>query len=173
MTGALACPGITSTGINTFSGTNQFNSNISLPAAYNATPNTALPTMSQIGGSNKQVAASIAYTSGTITNLKTISLNQGCYLLIYRVMLYNPSATNATVGALAASISTTPNALDDDFRNSNFYSTSIGQAGQTSISGSGYYQMNTGASTTLYLNYYATASASVNVSGYIQAIRIA
>ena len=173
MTGALSCLGLTSTtGTNTLGGTIQINTNIALPTVYNANPNTAVPTISQLGGNNKQVATAVAYTASTNTNIKTISLNQGMYLLIYRVVLTNTSAAAVTVSAFSISVSTANSALDEDYRVSNYATQTIAATtGQTSLNGSAYYSLNTGTST-LYLNYFATASASVNVGGYIQAVRI-
>jgi len=180
MTGALSCRGFTSTtGTNTLggtvslSGTVSLNTNVALPTAYNASPNTAVPTISQLGGTNKQVATAAIYTLSTISNIKTISLNQGMYLLIYRVVLTNTSAAAVTVSAFSISVSTANNALDNDFRSSNYATQTIAATtGQTSLDGCGYYSLSTGASATLYLNYFATASAAVNVAGFVQAVRI-
>ena len=174
MTGALSCLGLTSTsGTNTLGGTIQVNTNIALPTVYNASPNTAVPTISQLGGNSKQIATAISYTATTNTNIKTISLNQGIYLLIYRVVLTNTSAAAVTVSAFSISVSTANNTLDEDYRVSNYSTQTIGATtGQTSLNGCGYYSLSTGSSATLYLNYFATASAAVNVAGYVQAVRI-
>jgi len=180
MTGGLSCLGLTSTtGTNTLggtvslSGTISLNTNVALPTAYNASPNTAVPTISQLGGTNKQVATAAVYSLSTISNIKTISLNQGIYLLIYRVVLTNTSAAAVTVSAFSISVSTANNALDNDYRCSNYATQTIAAStGQTSLDGCGYYALNTGTSATLYLNYFATASAAVNVAGFIQAVRI-
>jgi hypothetical protein len=181
MTGALSCIGLTSTtGTNTLggtvnlSGTISLKSNVALPTAYNASPNTAVPTISQLGGTNKQsVATPAAYAASAITNLKTISLNQGIYLLIYRVVLTNTSAAASTVSAFSISVSTANNLLDDDFRVSNYATQTIAATtGQTSLSGCGYYSLSTGTTATLYLNYFATASAATTIGGFIQAVRV-
>ena len=172
MTGGLACLGLTTTGTNVLSGNNQFNSNLALPNLYNSLPNNAVPTISQLGGINKQIATAIPYTSSVKTNIKTISLNQGCYLLIYRVALTNSSGISLNVTSFAASVSTTNNNLDDDYCESNYATQVIPSTAQTSLSGCFYYNLATGTSVTLYLNYFASASASVDVSGYIQAVRI-
>ena len=174
MTGALSCRGFTSTtGTNTLGGIISLNTNVALPTAYNSSPNTAVPTISQLGGTNKQVATAAVYTVSTISNIKTISLNQGMYLLIYRVVLTNTSAAAVTVSAFSISVSTANNALDNDFRSSNYATQTIAATtGQTSLDGCGYYSLSTGASATLYLNYFATASAAVNVAGFVQAVRI-
>jgi hypothetical protein len=96
------------------------------------------------------------------------------YLLIYRVVLTNTSATALTVSAFSISVSTANlNALDENYRVSNYATQTLAATiGQTSLNGCGYYSLNSGTSATLYLNYFATASASVNVAGYIQAVRI-
>jgi len=174
MTGALSCLGLTSTtGTNTLGGTIQLNTNIALPTVYNSSPNTAVPTIAQLGGNNKQVATAAVYVATAITNMKTISLNQGIYLLIYRVVLTNTSASAVTVSAFSISVSTANNTLDEDYRVSNYSTQTIAATtGQTSLNGSAYYSLNTGSSATLFLNYFATASASVNVAGYIQAVRV-
>ena len=77
MTGALSCLGLTSTtgtntlgGIVNLSGTISLNTNAALPTAYNASPNTVVPTISQLGGTNKQVATSAVYSLSTISNIK-------------------------------------------------------------------------------------------------------
>ena len=182
MTGALSCVGLTSSsGTNTLGGTVSLsgaislNSNVTLPTAYNASPNNAVPSISQLGGTNKQsVTTPAAYTASAITNLKTISLNQGIYLLIYRVVLTNTSAAASTVSAFSISVSTTSAALDDDYRVSNYATQTIAAlTGQASLSGCSYYANTTGATVPLYLNYFATASAATNVGGYVQAVRIA
>ena len=127
MTGGLSCLGLTSTtGTNTLggtvnlSGTISLKTNVSLPTAYNASPNTAVPLISQLGGNNKQVATAAVYPLSTISNIKTISLNQGMYLLIYRVVLTNTSAAAVTVYVFSIYVSTANNALDDDYRSSNY-----------------------------------------------------
>lgn len=173
MTGGLACLGLTTNGTNLFTGTNQFNTNISLPIAYNSTPNTAVPTISQLGGINKQIATSVPYVANVKTNIKTISLDQGCYLLIYRVALTNSSGISVTINPFTASVSTTNFNLDDDYRESNYATQTLPTTSQTSLSGCFYYQLAAGTSVTLYLNYFANASASVDVSGFVQAVRIA
>ena len=180
MTGALSCVGLTSaSGTNTLGGTVSLTgaislkSNVTLPTAYNATPNTAAPTINQLGGTSKQVFVTpSAYALSTITNLKTISISQGVYLLIYRVFLTNTSAAASTVSAFSISVSTANNALDDDYRVSNYASQTIAASGQTSLSGCGYYANSTGGTIPLYLNYFATASAATNVGGYVQSVRI-
>ena len=174
MTGALSCRGFTSTtGTNTLGGIISLNTNVALPTAYNASPNTAVPTISQLGGTNKQVATAAVYTLSTISNIKTISLNQGIYLLIYRVVLTNTSAATVYLNTFSISVSTSNNALDDEYRCSNgAIQTLWAGSGQTSLEGCRYYSLSTGSSATLYLNYFATASASLNVAGFIQAVRV-
>jgi len=181
MTGALSCLGLTSTtgtqslgGTVSLTGAISLNTNVTLPTAYNASPNTAVPSISQMGGHSKQSATAAAYTASTNTNIRTLSVNQGMYLLIYRVVLTNTSATSLTVSAFSISVSTANlNALDEDYRVSNYATqTLVATTGQTSLNGCGYYSLNSGTSATLYLNYFAAASASVNVAGYIQAVRI-
>ena len=184
MTGSLSCVGLTcstggltstnSSGTNTLAGTIQMNSNIGLPTVYNASPNSAVPTISQLGGNNKLSATAAVYVSNTISNIKTLSLNPGIYILIYRVVLTNTSAAALTVSAFSASISLTQNnLLDEDYRCSNYATQTLAATtGQTSLNGSFFYSLSTGATNTLYLNYIATASAAVNVAGFIQAVRV-
>ena len=184
MTGSLSCVGLTcstggltstnSSGTNTLAGTIQMNSNITLPTVYNASPNSAVPTISQLGGNNKLSATAAVYVSNTISNIKTLTLNPGIYILIYRVVLTNTSAAALTVSAFSASISLTQNnLLDEDYRCSNYATQTLAATtGQTSLNGSFFYSLSTAATNTLYLNYIATASAAVNVAGFIQAVRI-
>ena len=78
MTGALSCVGLTSaSGTNTLGGTVSLTgaislkSNVTLPTAYNASPNTLPPTINQLGGNSKQaIITPAAYALSTITNLK-------------------------------------------------------------------------------------------------------
>ena len=144
MTGSLSCVGLTcstggltstnSSGTNTLAGTIQMNSNIGLPTVYNASPNTAVPTISQLGGTNKLSATAAVYVSNTISNIKTLTLNPGIYILIYRVVLTNTSALALTVSAFSASISLTNNLLDEDYRCSNYATQSLAATtGQTSL----------------------------------------
>ena len=148
MTGSLSCIGLTcstggltstnSSGTNTLAGTIQMNSNITLPTVYNASPNTAVPTISQLGGNNKLSATAAVYVSNTISNIKTLTLNPGIYILIYRVVLTNTSAAALTVSAFSASISLTQNnLLDEDYRCSNYATQTLAATtGQTSLNGS-------------------------------------
>ena len=184
MTGSLSCVGLTcstggltstnSSGTNTLAGTIQMNSNIGLPTVYSASPNSAIPTISQLGGTIKLVATAAVYASNIISNIKTLTLNPGIYILIYRVVLTNTSAAALTVSAFSASISLTQNnLLDEDYRCSNYATQTLAATtGQTSLNGSFFYSLSTAATNTLYLNYIATASAAVNVAGFIQAVRI-
>ena len=180
MIGALSCVRLTSaSGTNTLGGTVSVSgaislkSNITLPTVYNASPNTLPPTINQLGGNSKQaIVTPSAYALNTITNLKTITMSQGIYLLIYRVFLTNTALTASTVSAFSISVSTASSALDDDYRVSNYASQTIPVGGQTSLSGCGYFTNTTGASIPLYLNYFATASGATNVGGYVQSVRI-
>jgi hypothetical protein len=77
MTGALSCVGLTSaSGTNTLGGTVSVSgaislkSNITLPTAYNASPNTAAPTLNQLGGTSKQsIITPAAYTASAISQI--------------------------------------------------------------------------------------------------------
>jgi hypothetical protein len=184
MTGSLSCVGLTcnsggftstnSTATNTLGGIININTNIALPSTYNSSPNLTIPTIWQLGGNARQNAVATAYVSNTITNIKSVVLTQGMYLLIYRVVLTNTSAAALTVSAFSASISLTQNnLLDEDYRCSNYATQTLAATtGQTSLNGSFFYSLSTAATNTLYLNYIATASAAVQVAGYIQAIRV-
>jgi len=183
MTGSLSCVGLTcnsggftstnSTATNTLGGIININTNIALPSTYNSSPNLTIPTIWQLGGNARQNAVAAAYVSNTITNIKSVVLTQGMYLLIYRVVLTNTSAAALTVSAFSASISTVNNLLDEDYRCSNYATQTLGATtGQTSLNGSFYFSLATGSNATLFLNYIATASAAVQVAGYIQAVRV-
>ena len=79
MTGGLSAVGLTSTG-----GVNRIMSNLTLPTTYSTAPNTAVPGISQLGGSTTVTYPLTTGVSGTITNIATISLTAGIWLINYR-----------------------------------------------------------------------------------------
>ena len=78
MTGGLSAVGLTPTG-----GVNTLMSNLTLPTTYSASPNTAVPGITQLVSYSTVTYALTTRVSGTLTNIATLSLNPGVYLLNY------------------------------------------------------------------------------------------
>ena len=69
MTGALSAVGLTSTNGFTTTGTTTFNTNITLLKIYNLSPNSALPTETQLGGIINVTASAVAGVSSSTTSI--------------------------------------------------------------------------------------------------------
>ena len=168
MTGGLSAVGLTSTG-----GVNRIMSNLTLPSTYTASPNTAVPGIAQLGGSTTVTYPLTTGVSGTITNIATISLNPGIYLINYKVTM-RCVATTATLTSLVISLSTTNAVLDASTRISENSSHSLNSAlnsNEVGIVGSYYLPLT--ATTSYFLNYYSLFSGTIQATGYVTAIRIA
>ena len=168
MTGGLSAVGLTSTG-----GVNRIMSNLTLPTTYSTAPNTAVPGIAQLGGSTTVTYPLTTGVSGTITNIATISLNPGIYLINYKVTM-RCVATTATLTSLVMSLSTTNAVLDASTRISENSSHSLNSAGNNNEVGNvGSFYLPLTATTSYFLNYYSLFSGTVQATGYVTAIRIA
>ena len=144
------------------------NGAITLPSAYSVAP-----TISQIGGNSGRLSWAETYTTAwTVKNLRSFTVEQGNYLLIYRVALNNATANVVTIDFFTISISTANNAVDEDYRISNMGVQSVGNGGNTALSGCVFYQNVSGTQKTLYLNYFTTTSIPLIARGYVQVVRI-
>ena len=169
MTGPLYAVGLTSTNGFTTTGTNTFNTNITLPTAYNSAPNTALPSVTQLGGIITATASSTGAINNTITSITNITL------LNYRIAVTATSSSSTTASFVIA-LSTTNNLLDANTRisyNCNSPYLALGGTNNESAFVGSYITTVSSSTTTLYLNYYASISGTLNSSGYIHAVRIA
>ena len=115
MTGALSAVGLTSTNGLTSTGTNSFNTNITLPTAYNSAPNTSLPSVTQLGGIITATASSTGAINNTITSIANITLSVGVWALNYRVAV-TATASSSTTTSFIIALSTTNNLLDANTR---------------------------------------------------------
>ena len=168
MTGGLSAVGLTSTG-----GVNRIMSNLTLPTTYSTAPNTAVPSITQLGGSTTVTYPLTTGVSGTITNIATISLNAGIYLINYKVTM-RCVATTATLTSLVMAISTTNAVLDSTTRISDNSSHSLNSAlNNNEVGNVGSFYLPLTATTSYFLNYYSLFSGTIQATGYVTAIRIA
>ena len=168
MTGGLSAVVLTSTG-----GINRLMSNLTLPTTYSSAPNTAVPGISQLGGSTTVTYPLTTGVSGTITNIATLSLTPGIYLLNYRVAM-RCTATTATLTSFVMSLSTTNVVLDANTRISDNASHSLNSAGfNNEVSNDGNFYLALTTTTSYYLNYYSLFTGTVQATGSVTAIRIA
>ena len=174
MTGPLSVVGLTSTNNFTTTGTNTFNTNITLPTTYNSAPNTALPSVTQLGGIITATASSTAAINNTITSITNITLSVGVWALNYRIAV-TATATSSTTTSFIIALSTTNNLLDANTRisyNCNSPYLALGGTNNESAFVGSYITTVSSSTTTLYLNYYASITGTLNSSGYIHAVRI-
>jgi hypothetical protein len=168
MTGGLSAVGLTSTG-----GVNTIMSNLTLPTTYSSAPNTAIPTVNQLGGSTTVSYPLTTAISGTVTNIATVSLTPGIYLLNFRVGL-QCTATTATLTTFVMALSTSAVGLDTNTRLCENSSHSLNSAGTNNEVGDiGNYYVAITATTSYYLNYFSIFTGTVKATGYVTAIRIA
>lgn len=168
MTGGLSAVGLTSTG-----GINTIMSNLTLPSTYSSAPNTAVPGITQLGGSTTVTYPLTTGVSGTITNIATVSLTPGVWVLNYRVAM-RCTATTATLTSFVMALSTTSTALDANTRLSDNASHSLNSAGYNNEVGNvGSFYVALTTTTSYYLNYYSLFTGTVQATGSVTAIRIA
>ena len=143
------------------------NGTIGLPTAY-----TTAPTISQLGGASTRLTWSdVATVASTNTNIRSFTVEQGSYLIFYRVALNNLTASTINLNSIQTSISTANNVLDEDYKTSNMASQSIPVGSNTSLNNCIYYNNASGTQKTLFLNYISGV-AGLTIRGFIQVIRI-
>ena len=163
MTGSLSTVGLTST-----AGINQFMSNLTLPTTY-----PAIPSKSQIGGSITVNYTPASAVNSTITNIVSITLPVGIWFLNYRIGFKVTTGTG-NVSTFIMALSTRITTLDASTRLSKNKSASISASGLNNEVGNiGNYYVALNNSQTYYLNYYATFTGSIQTSGFVTGIRIA
>ena len=143
------------------------NSGITLPTAYTTAPST-----SQIVGiSQRYTWVDVITTPYTTTSLRSFTVEQGNYLLFYRVAFNNFTGGNITIGIFQASVSTLANSLDEDYKSSIMAPQTLGNTFNCALTGCFPYQNISGTQKTLYLNYF-TYTNNATVRGYVQVVRI-
>ena len=94
MTGSLSAVGLTSTNGFTTIGTTKFNTNITLPTIYKLSPNTALPTTTQLGSIITVTASATADFSNSTASICNITLSVGVWAINYRELINYVSVCN-------------------------------------------------------------------------------
>ena len=142
------------------------NGTIGLPTAY-----TAAPTASQIGGAVTYTWTAVNSLAYTNTNLRSFIIGQGSYLIIYRLALFNNTASPVNLSFIQAAIATNNLSVDGDYQTANMAAQNILVGFNTALTNCFHYSNFSGSPITLYLNYLCT-TASLNLRGYIQVVRI-
>lgn len=179
--GTITTPSITTNGITSLSGTNQFNSNITLPTTYTLSPNLALPSNTQLGGYLTTNATPISASTAVVAVIASLTINPGVWLLCWRGSIFPAGTGSTTYSNMRMSCTTINGAIDSandvqqrvaisasqtcTFGNTNGYDVSL--MGSTIV-------RPTGATTTYYLNAVSVfTGVASNWRGHIHAVRIA
>jgi len=189
LTGGLTAPtlnvnnSMTTNGITSASGTNQFNTNIGLPSTYNSTPNTTLPTGNQLGAYLSAVGGVspvITASTGTVTAIVSLLFTAGVWMVSWRACIY-PASGSGTYSNIRVAFTTQNGTMafvtdvqqrvaiassqTCTFNQSNGY--------DCSLMGSTILQLS--ANTTYYLNGGSvfTSTGASQWRGHIHAVRIA
>ena len=142
------------------------NGGITLPTTY-----TAAPTASQIGGAVTYTWTAVNSVAYSNTNLRSFIVGQGSYLIIYRLALFNITASAVNLSFIQAAIATSAVQVDGDYQTANMAAQNILAGFNTALNNCFYYNNVSGSPITLYLNYLCT-TASLNLRGYVQVVRI-
>jgi hypothetical protein len=183
VSGALAVNNTTTTnGITSLSGTNQFNTNITLPTTYSASPNLDLPGIGQLGSFlYAQQITGVAANTGTVAVIVSLQIPAGVWMVNWRGVIY-PTATGTTSYTSIRLALTTSNGIMDSSNDiQQRVSTAATQSctfGQTnndvSLMGSTIVRPTSTTPTIYYLN---AASVFTGIAsqwkGHIHAVRIA
>jgi hypothetical protein len=171
---------ITTNGI-TSTGTNQFNSNITLPTTYNASPNTSLPGTNQLGEYLSVSNSGTNASTGTVLAIVSLTLPPGIWMCVWRASIFPTGTGTGTYSNMRIAFTTTnatiTSATDVQQRLSIAASQScLGGATNgydVSLMGSTIAPLT--SSTTYYLNAVSvyTSSTTSQWRGHIHAVRIA
>ena len=182
VSGALAVNSTTTTnGITSLSGTNQFNSNITLPTTYTASPNTALPSNDQLGGFLIVSATGVAASTGVVAVITSLQIPAGVWMVNWRGSIY-PSATgSATYSNIRLAMTTINGAIDSttDVQQrvsvASSHTCTFGATNGYDVSLMGSTIVRPTALTTYYLNAASvfTGTPASLWRGHIHAVRIA
>ena len=113
LTGSLAVNNSTTTnGLTSLSGTNQFNTNISLPTTYTASPNTTFPTSTQLGGILTASQTGSLATTGTVAAITSLALGVGVWMVSWRGCIFPTASGNGTYTAFRLVLNTTSGSID-------------------------------------------------------------
>ena len=109
ISGALAVNNTTTTnGITSLSGTNQFNTNITLPTTYSASPNLDLPGSGQLGGYlfAQQTTGVAANNTGTVAVIVSLEIPAGVWIINWRGSIYPTAAGTTTYSNVRLAMTT-------------------------------------------------------------------
>ena len=182
VSGALAVNSTTTTnGITSLSGTNQFNTNITLPTTYTASPNTALPGNDQLGGFLIVSATGVAASTGVVAVITSLQIPAGVWMVNWRGSIY-PSATgSATYSNIRLAMTTSNGTMDHttDIQQrvsvASSQTCTFGATNGYDVSLMGSTIVRPTALTTYYLNAASvfTGTPASQWRGHIHAVRIA
>ena len=104
----ISTPSLTATNGITSSGTNQFNSNITLPTTYSVSPNASLPSNTQLGGylTAQNAGSGVSAATGVVVTICSLELNAGVWLVCWRGSIFPGSTGSSTYSNLRMAIST-------------------------------------------------------------------
>ena len=186
LTGALTTTALTvnnsisTNGITSLSGTNEFDTNITLPTTYSSTPNTALPSSSQLGGFIFASPSPITASTGVVAVITSLQIPAGVWLVCWRGSIYPTSAGSTTYSNIRLAMTTSNGTIDhttDIQQRISIASSQVCTFGATNG-----YDVSLMASTivrpTALTTYYLNASSvftgvASQYRGFIHAVRIA
>ena len=185
VSGALAVNSTTTTnGITSLSGTNQFNTNITLPTTYTATPNSALPSSTQLGGYLTVTGGfdpTITATSGTVVAICSLIFTPGVWIVNWRGSIFPTVSGTGTYSNIRLAFTPANGTIDSvgDVQQrvaiASSQTCTVGATNGYDISLIGSTIIRPTATITYYLNA-ASVFTSTNASrwrGHIHAVRIA
>lgn len=179
--GTISTPSITTNGITSSSGTNQFNSNITLPTTYSLSPNTALPTSSQLGGFLSAQATGVTASTGVVAVITSLQIPAGVWLVCWRGSIH-PVSGSSTYSNIRMAMTTFNGTIDsstDIQQRVSIVTSQTCTSGATngydvSLMGSSIVRPTGASPTTYYLNVSSVITGvASNYRGHIHAVRIA
>jgi hypothetical protein len=175
---------ITTNGITSSSGTNQFNTNITLPTTYSISPNLSLPLETQLGGYLSVaggVSPTITATTGTVSVICSLVLTPGVWLCNWRGSILPTVSGTGTYSNIRLAFTPANGTIDHvgDVQQrvaiASSQTCTVGATNGYDVSLIGSTIVRPTASITYYLNA-ASVFTSTNASrwrGHIHAVRIA
>jgi hypothetical protein len=184
VSGSLAVNSTTTTnGITSLAGINQFNTNISLPTTYSASPNLDLPGSGQLGGYLfAQQTTGVTANTGTVAVIVSLDIPAGVWIINWRGSIYPTAAGTTTYSNIRMSMTTSNGTINpsiDVQQRVSIAASQICTFGATngydvSLMGSTIVRPTSTTPTTYYLNAASVFSGIASQwRGHIHAVRIA
>jgi hypothetical protein len=182
VSGALAVNNSTTTnGLTSLSGTNRFNTNISLPTTYSASPNLDLPGSGQLGSYLvAQQTTGVAASTAVVTAIISLDIPPGVWIVNWRGSIYPTVTGTSTYNNIRLSMTTSNGVMDSagdvqqriSIASSQLCTFNAGNGYDVSLLGSTIVRPT--ATTTYYLNGASVfTGVASNWRGHIHAVRIA